>query len=179
MSNLLPPEGMKMVRREYRLRTLSVWGFLLAAVIAASAGFLLPTFILVAAQFQVIEPILAEGEEVDVEAYREEIAKVTRANRIATQLQRAEEGMTAAVALAEVQRALVPGITLTGITFTKEDETEIALEARGIAATREALIAFVESVRRNPNFEDATMPIDGLAQGADASFAVTIVVRTE
>lgn len=179
MSNVLPPEGVRTARREYRLRVAAVWGFLIATAIGVSAGLLLPTFILVSVEFESVGPLLDAEEAVDTEAYRANVDAVERANTLAAHLSRAERGMTAASALAEVRRDVPSGITLTGIAFAKEGEREITLQARGVAATRESLIAFVAALRRNPNFADAAVPVGNLAEGANAPFTATITVRTQ
>lgn len=72
---------------------------------------------------------------------------------------------------------LSPNIIVSGLGF-KKGESALSVSIVGQAATRAALLAFVERLRASGKFEGVTIPVTQLAQDADIPFSVTATYRS-
>jgi hypothetical protein len=70
---------------------------------------------------------------------------------------------------------LPPGVTLSNIVFTREEEKAI-LDLSGSAESRASLIAFGDALESSGLFIDVNIPIESLAQNTDLQFRLILTL---
>lgn len=177
MINFLPPEAKSAVKREYVVRTISVWALLLAIVALVGAVLLLPTYVLLTREFDAlaIEVVRTENDA-STQAYEAAHTALEKAYTLALQLGVVFRGPTASEVLREVQKVQLSPITISGFSYEHTGTKVEKVEIRGIAATREALAEFSAALERNPLFARAVVPVSDLAEDHNLSFTLTIAL---
>lgn len=177
MSNLLPAQGKKIIRREYWLRALSVWLFLISGAVGAVGIFFMPALLIVSSERQTVIENIQKEDANDRVAYTEAQKKIERANAIVRDIRAGKEIVLPSKIVREVRGEVSSGITLVGISYEKGAGAEIKLSVRGIAKTRQSLATFVDALKENANFAGATVPISDLALDADLPFVATVTLE--
>ena len=172
MINILPEEGRRIARAEYRLRLITV-ATLAGAVVALSAGALLfPSYI---------------SSRAAAEVARQEAA------RLADAKQKRGETTDAPLALAEAELkafasligGTVPSVAIglllsergAGISITqiRYDAALRKATLSGRASTRDRLLLFVQELRKAQGVESADVPVSDLARSENAPFSITVI----
>lgn len=171
MINLLPPQGKKVLHREYVLRVVAVAGFVMSFSLLASAAALVPTYVL----FSIPETPTTESKEGErgVEEYADITETLTNSMRTVQYLGKPVESIKASEIISHIEKALSEKITLEGIRFLSEKET-VRVEVRGNAETRESLRTLLEKAKRDPFFADAQVPVSDLARDTNVVFTLTL-----
>lgn len=176
MINFLSPEAKSDIRREYWMRVLSVWGFLLSAVAFSSVALLAPTYLLLVRQLDALASEVAQMAEDVADTYQTDRATLESAQVLVSQLGVSVPGPTALVVLREVRAAQTGAITLSSFSYTHNGTVVETVGVHGVAATREALVQFSATLERNPLFVHASVPVSDLAEDRDLPFTLTIIV---
>lgn len=171
MINLIPSDAVRIVRKEYIARVLCVWAIILAFSFGASAFTLLPTYVLVAGQLRVTDAASAVEENAHAMA-TEELAS---AQAIAERLRVTRDAIAASAILTHIEAALTPQITLRSL-MVSPDGVASQIQVVGSAVNREALQRFTGSLKADPFFENASVPVSDLARETDLSFTLTLVL---
>lgn len=176
MTNLIPPDARKGVRREYWLRVASVWAFLGAVVCIILTAVFAPTYVLFDAQLKGL--LLEEANKNNEQKAEYEAARTTilRANDIAAQLDPGTKTIDALTLLGAVEEAQGDGITLTSYRYAKENGEVRNINIQGIARDRTALADFADALRRSPYFAEANVPVSSLVRDQDLPFNLTVGV---
>lgn len=178
MTNLIPPQGHRALRREYIARVFSVYAFLLGGVLIALTALVVPTYVLVDMQLASVTFQNTAALDVDT-SYKEAEAAIKHANDILAQF----AGDTKQVLPSRVLREM-QSVAHTGITFEKfqvqfapkgAKEGDLIL-VQGSADSRASLAAFKDALNASPLFENAVVPISDLARDADLPFAITLTL---
>lgn len=175
MINLIPPEGHRALKREYRLRVGATLALLFAGVALLLAAALIPTYILVGAQ---INAFAIEGEEEgDKEDALTDITnELELTKELLTQLKVPQTGVPTSFIIEEIQNKIPEGVTFdTYYTAPGPDGFE-RVHVQGTATTREALARFKQELESSPMFETAEVPISDLARETNLTFTVTITL---
>ncbi len=177
MINFLPPEAKIAVKREYVIRTLSVWALLLAVAVLVEVVLLLPTYVLLWGQLEAlaIEVVQAETDG-STQAYQTARTELEKAHALALRLSVATEGLAASDVFREIQKTQPDSIILSGFSYEHASAEVETVEIRGIAETREALAEFSAALERNPLFLRADVPVSDLAEARDLSFTLSITM---
>jgi hypothetical protein len=177
MINFLPPEAKAAVRKEYVIRTGSVWAVLLALVALIGAALLIPTYVLLLGQLDALAMEVVETENAtSAEAYKIAHSALEKAQTLALQLRVDDTGPTPSQVLRETQKAQTNSISISGFSYQYSDAAPTAVEIRGVAATREALAQFSAALERNPLFARAEVPVSDLAEARDLPFTLAITL---
>lgn len=171
MINLIPPDAVRIVRKEYVARVLCVWAIILAYSIGASAFTLLPTYVLVAGQLRVTDAAAAVEENAHAMATEELAGAQAIAERLAT----VRDPIAASAILTHIEAALAPQITLRSLMISP-DGIASQVQVVGTALNREALQRFTGRLKTDPFFENASVPVSDLARETDLSFTLTLVL---
>lgn len=175
MANLLPPDAKKNVRKEYWLRTASVWTLLLAICFVIFVALLVPTYVLIGAQHRAVT--LQDSDlEINNEAYSESVVAIERANTLARQLQKTPQHLLPSEALSVIESVQDDAIVLTGFFYTTSEDAEDTISVTGIAANRTTLVSFRETLERSPFFKEATVPVSDLVRDQNLPFTITITI---
>jgi Tfp pilus assembly protein PilN len=181
MSNLIPPQGHTSVGREYILRILSVYGFLLVVSLVALCALVVPTYVLVNTQLTLNESHAVVGSSVDT-AFNDAETEIKKANELITQLAAPSKSVHASQILNEIDKSVHRGVEFKTfqIQQTQEkNETIVTVNVQGIAESRGALAAFKEGLEASPLFEHAEVPISDLARDTELPFMITLTVTRE
>ena len=184
MINFLPPEATRAVKREYVIRTLSVWALLVALVALVAVVLLIPTYVLILHQLDALamEVVVAENS---ASTHGYETARVALENTqtLATQLTVDHTGPTGSEVWRAIQDAQLNSITISAFSYEQTNAKSPQgaslpqmVEVRGVAATREALAAFSAALERNPLFARAAVPVSDLAEDHDLPFTLNILL---
>ena len=181
MSNLIPPQGHTSVTREYIVRILSVYGFLLASVLVALSALVVPTYALVNTQLG-INVLQDPAGNTMSNVFRDAENTIEQANELLTQLAVPSRSIHASELLKEIQKSAREDITFKNfqIEQTQEkDSRRITVQVQGIAGSRSALARLKENLETSPLFEHAEVPISDLARDAELPFVITLTVTSE
>lgn len=175
MINLIPPPAKRALRREYWTRITTVWLWLVVLVLAVSAIFAAPSFVLVSTQ---------------LDAYEQQLQAATAAadeqDQLAAAVQQSNSEAAAAYQLGTVT-AFMPhydaitgvqpaDVTLQNFIFNREEGVITNIVVSGSATTRRSLTSFSEALVASPYFVSADVPLADLAAQQDLSFSLTIEV---
>lgn len=179
MINLIPPEAKSVMKFEYWARVLSVWSFLFAGVGFTAALLLVPTYVLLKTQLEVLNTEFDKTRD-DAASFAQIEKDIKDANYIIDQLQKEQQALVSSRIIEGVTAATNEGITLSRFmmsaeTAPKKGSTQ-SIQVQGEAQTREALAAFKTELERSPLFETASVPISDLARDVKLPFVVTITV---
>ncbi len=176
MLNLIPPAARKSVIREYWVRAVTVFMFLLGTGFLLVASFLLPTYVLIDNQ---VESMQAEvdARAATTASFDASSGSLTNAMKQANTLLAAEGGaMVPATVLTNTLDTLSgPEVDLTQVSFTKTAATT-TLMISGQAKNRPALAGYRDAIEGHEYFLSADLPISSLVKDKDLLFTMTIVV---
>jgi hypothetical protein len=178
MINLIPPTAQKQVTREYKIRVVSVWLFLLGFACLVVAIFNIPVYVLVQSQLSTYlqEFTLASNQS---DSFKSSEATITKANAIATLLTKAEQSTTFSDVINELEKQASAGggVTITSFNFLLKDGVLTPVVISGTADSRLLLSEFRDALAKNPRFENATLPLSSLAKDRDVPFSITLTPR--
>lgn len=177
MINLIPPSSKKSIKREYLLRTATVWMVLFSIVGIITVVLLLPTYVLLSKSLEVMAVEMGESsEDFDSDAYQELREDFKKAHLIAQRLAKTSTSTPASVIFADIQAVQTDDIMMTGFMYESDGAVVKKVEVRGIASTRAALAAFSATLEQNPRFARADVPVSSLTNDRDLPFVLTITM---
>lgn len=175
LTNLLPKERERTLRRVYFLRLGVVAISMLAGVVVVHGVLLFPSYLflqdLVRERTEALAAItaaLAGTEEQQVSA------RVTSLAEDASYLARLEKTPKISAAVSALIALPRAGIALTGFSFAPS-QTGATMNLSGVASTREALRSYEETLRTAPFITGVDLPISAYAKERDIEFTVTLV----
>lgn len=172
MINLLPPSAKKRLKREHRLRFLSM--LMIAAAIACLVALLfsIPTFILQKYQLNSIRE--DEAFTAEVEAEQKRIARENlELQRILDHIGRQTPPPSRSDVIARVDDLAGGEVRVDRFAFDAKDKLTIS----GVAATRPALSAFRDRLNAERSFSSVELPLASLVSERDAEFTITLVIK--
>ncbi|MCA9363659.1 hypothetical protein KC727_00340 [Candidatus Kaiserbacteria bacterium] len=177
MINFLPPEGLSLVKREYWVRVLSVWGFLLFAVCVVSVLSLLPTYVLLKSQLAAAEVRIVGGEDT-TEEYRVAAEAVKDANVVIGQLEKTRPSVRPSEIVGALVAATPANVEVNRLLLKQDAGAAVsAVQVQGVAATREALVRFKEVIQEGVLFSEVEVPISDLAREVELPFAIMVTLN--
>jgi hypothetical protein len=179
LTNLLPTDRRRAMRREYfvHLATVGVW--LLVILVIVQGVLLLPSYLYESetaatrtAQLKDLSAHLATSQQQQVQS------SLTALKTESTSLLTLNTIPTASTALRAVLAVPRPGISLTGFTFTPSGTgttgTARAMQLTGTAATRENLSSYDNALAALPFVTNANLPISDYAMDNNIPFQITL-----
>lgn len=175
LTNLLPKDRNRALRKLYFLRLTVVGVLLLAGIGIVHGVLLLPSYLYVKDLAKERETLLAavtqrlegsEEQEIDarVKGLADDAAYLGR-------LGAAPKASAAVSAILELPR---PGITLTGFSFAPSSEGEARMHVSGVAMTRESLRAYEQALKAAAFISSADLPISAYAKERDIDFTIAL-----
>lgn len=176
MTNLIPPDAKASVKKEYWVRTLAVWGFLLSLCCIAITISLFPTYVLYDVQLSAFanEQTRANNEKGGV--YENARTSIERANAVAQQLNNSSTPILASKLLDEVRSTHGSSITIDSFVYAVNGGSVSSIQISGTAATRSSLANFAEALKANPYFTTAEVPVESLIRENDLPFNIEVGV---
>ena len=179
LTNLLPPERLANVRREYFLRLGVVATMLAACLVVVAAALLVPTYVYLSATMEAkanrlagVEKTLSSSEESALSArlatLAEDAATLSKLKGSAS----ATETVRAALEVAH------PGVSLTGVNYVAAaGKSPATVALTGTAKNRDALRSYQLALQGASFVKSADLPVSVFAKSTDIEFTVTLTLR--
>jgi hypothetical protein len=174
MTNILPQEYKKQIRREYRLRLLSTVFMLMFWMVVGATTLLIPSYLMSGSvestfkgQLEGFPDLSADEDELrgDLANTRDEIVSIKHISEQST--------------IESTVRMLV-SLTPSSVALTRIALNEGGVgkgSVSGIATARGDLQFFVDRLRDEDDFENVELPVSDLAQGSNIPFSITFTLR--
>lgn len=176
MINLIPPEGRTALKREYLLRTGTVFATILSGVFIAGVALMIPTYVLISSQLSSTESEYEKSADVNAE-FKEAENAIRNANDIAIQLGGPTNQTYASDVIGEITKRSPQGITLRAFQLERVKSYFPSVQVQGIAESRSILAAFKEALKGVPNVSNVEVPLSDLAKDSNLPFAITITLE--
>lgn len=176
MINLIPPEGKKVLKREFILRVSGTSAFLLGIVCLILVGSLVPTYVLTSAQIQEYEKRIETVGDT-TQKYKEAEQEIKKIGEVLTQLKSGSSTRPSTELFREVERLASPGIVFKSFQINTDKRVGDSLLVQGVAPTRESLVVFKNALKTSSLFEKADIPISDLARDVELPFTITISLK--
>ena len=177
MINLIPPAARKSVVREYWLRVISVWLFLLGTGCLIVSVLLLPTYMLVRGQTVTLGgQALATADK--TASYDASIAALVKASTQAAFLKAGASTTPFSGYLKIIESLSTTGISVNSVSYTHVSATVDKMTISGVAQTREGLAMFRDALEASPEFVSVVLPIASLAKATDVLFSMDMTLAT-
>lgn len=178
LTNLLPHERRRALRRSYFLRLGVVSALLVTALTGAAAALLIPTYLLLVESARAketrlanIEATLASADEATLSA---RLAALSGNVALLTALSRAP---SASAVLREALAVPHPGVTLWNFAYTPAaGGKKGTLAIGGISSTRGALRTYQLALQGAPFSAGADLPVSAYAMDTDSAFTITVTL---
>ena len=178
MFNLLPEKEQKKLRREYLMRLLAVLLFGMFLVFAAGAATLIPSFAWLQVENNKLAVELAELEQLIEAGGGNEANEFLEETDLKTQLMEVvAKKHSAHDVLEDILTAKGSGIRVRSMTFS-EETTRSSVQLRGVALSRNDLVAFTEALEQDERIENVQLPLGDLASSRDIPFNLTITLAS-
>lgn len=178
LTNLLPEERHRVLRREYFWRLAVVAAVLAITLIGSAAVLLAPTYLYLSNEVRVRTMRVADMSS--ALASSDEEVLLGRLNSLTVDTETlAQLGTTPSVSriVSDVLAVPRPGVTLSQITYTPAAEKKSAtMVVSGIAATRDALRNYQIALQGSPFAQSADLPVSAYAKDSNISFGITIAL---
>lgn len=171
MTRIITPEINKKVKKEYTLRFFSVLFFVLTVVMCVHILLALSSYVLLSSYEKIYQQELGATDSEVVKQNEEFFVRSTKLYELAKQVP--DISRTSAFDIFEkIQDYKTNQIAITVFeTYVENKETKITL--RGMADSREALLAFNDRMRSESSFVDFNIPLETLTKQRDIAFDVT------
>jgi hypothetical protein len=176
MINLIPPSAKSSITREYWMRVISVWVFILTGVTIIIAALLVPVFALVNSQIAAYSASAKEAIS-EVNKYDLSSTALVRASQDAVKVIRMQNDAKFTDYITLFEALENESVVIERYEFTKQDDVLDPISISGKAATRQALADFREALLDNKNIETVFLPISNLAQDKNISFVITVTMK--
>ena len=174
MINLIPPEGYKMMKREYLLRVGAVYCFLFSVVCVLIGTALIPMYVLVRAEINEMS-LESVREQGTAEMLRNVDATITITNSVLSQLTTKERTFLVSAAIDEIQRLAPEGVTFETFYIDGARDDAEKIQVQGASPTREKLAQLKTLLEASEMFQTVEVPISDLARDVNLSFTITIL----
>ncbi len=175
MINLIPPSARSMVIKEYWLRVVSVWLFLVGTACLLVASLMLPTYVLLQGELVTLRDQVAQNAA-ESASFDQSSAALTEAMRQATLLR--DMATSSKVALIERINRMAGTMVRVASYDLKSVDGKVHITLIGTADTRTALASFRDAIEADEQFVDTVLPISSLIKDRDLEFTMTLTATT-
>ncbi|MFM2424052.1 MAG: hypothetical protein RLZZ70_441 [Candidatus Parcubacteria bacterium] len=172
MINLIPASARRLIVREYWVRTLAVWMFLLGTGCLVVASLFLPTYVLVANQSAVLEAQVQQNSAESASFDSNAAVLVTAMNQ-ANFLLASTTNTPFSTYETQIEKHAGLAISIGNFQFVRVSTTT-SITIGGRADNRQVLAAFRDALEADPLFTEAVLPIASLIKDRDIDFTMTI-----
>jgi multidrug efflux pump subunit AcrB len=176
MLYLLTDEQKKKVLREYRMRLAVVIMIALSFVGVIAVVSIIPSKVLVSSHEQILnfqQKSIERGSSSNVDDLSKKIADISKT---ASYLEPLGQSLSASGVFNHLEKLAGDKNSINQFTINHFDETA-SVQISGISKNRDALIKFVDSLKKDPWFGGATLPYSSLAKQDNLSFTLNLVIN--
>lgn len=171
--NLLPPQEKENLSYEIDRRMVQFLGFWFSAIIIIFGVLMLPAFFFISLQQTEVEHIKKIDEEAQKAAHTSELEEKIRGTNALLDiiLAREDKKKDASSFLSEILSGAPSGVSVTLIVY---DPSKDHVKISGAADTRDALLKFVDFLKRAPEIKNVSSPVSNIIQQQDINFSLEI-----
>ena len=173
MINLIPPHAQKQVKREYWVRVVSVWLFLIGSAFLIVVILAAPIYVLIRSQLQNFLQEYTEAAN-ESQSFNQSEAAIKNANDMAVLLAKADTSVSFSSTIESLQKLMGADVSIDSFTLARKNGALDTITITGIARSRLALSNFKDAIEKDEHFKSATLPLSDLAKDKDISFTMTI-----
>ncbi len=176
MINLLPPEALGKFVQEYRHRRAIIAQGLIFCLLMIAVGLAIIFYFSFRVKARVISDELTrrESEFSAIISPAQRLAITALENRLRLILDFPRPTTSLSSVVAGVQSKLNSTVVLNSLNYQRESATKAILSLHGLAATRGALISFIESLKTEPLFTTIDSPVSNLIRDREVAFSIVI-----
>lgn len=171
MTRIITPELNKKLKKEYTFRFLTILFFSISIVFLVHVAFAASSYMLLSSYENLYQSKLADNNDI-LRQNEEFIAKIDMLDIFSKQFKFDQLTDSSMVVFDAVQGSAGEGILINVFELYK-DKDKIKITLRGLANTREDLVAFDTQIRSDDSFSDFLIPIDAFTKQTDINFDVT------
>lgn len=178
MFNLIPSEQKGTLEKEYKLRRLVVWAFIVIITLVVSLILLTPSYILSRTRVAEVKDQLDESKRIlDTELQPSELTEqLTEAARNARDLQPFGQ-KNSAYTLLKILEVKPTHIKITSISFENKDPNLASISLAGTALDRESLKSFGRLMENREEFSAVDLPVSNFAKEKDIAFTMRLMIK--
>ncbi len=180
MTNVLPEQQKKILKKEYQVRLMSAYFFLISVLAILASVLLFPTYMLSSSKEKFLENELNIFDKQNPELALDDLQKVI--SEINTNLAILDSGNSVDT---EVSRSVIDKflnvpkeqIKVSRIFYTKINQDEQNLEISGVASSRTTLNFFKNSLEKSNLYEDVNLPVSNFVKPKDIEFNIKLKLK--
>ncbi|HMO77890.1 MAG TPA: hypothetical protein PKA42_00100 [Candidatus Paceibacterota bacterium] len=176
MINLIPTTVRNAVIKEYWLRVLSVFLFIISVVAVVITLLFLPVYVLVSTQVEVYAESAKQAAE-RVADFDVSAKNLTDANQLAQKILEQKQVKNFSTIIKLVESLQTTGITINAIDLSRAGQSLGSVRVDGLAKTRNDLASFRDNLIQHESIADVILPISNLAKESDIEFTLAVVLN--
>jgi Tfp pilus assembly protein PilN len=174
MINLLPERIQHSLRTAYYARLAAVVVFLSALAVVAGAALLAPSYFLaLAAENAAQSSLTASERSLAAGGDSPGVAEIASVSEEVSLMKSYPSAPRVAAALSAVTADVPGGVSLSSIAMTPGGSGASELSVSGTASTRDQLLAFADSLKKDSRFSGVSVPLSQLVSGTNAPFSLS------
>ena len=177
MINLIPPAARKNIIKEYWVRVVTVWLFLAGTVSLIILFLLLPTYVLIGMQNNLLKQDVATAS-LKSHSYDVSATVLLNANRQAQLLVDTREVTPFSLYTNKLEKLAGTKVTIQEMRFSRLESLAGTIQISGVSNTRQNLADFRDAIEADQNFSTVDLPISSLVKDRDLLFSMEIVLAT-
>ncbi len=177
---LIPPEEMRALRREYRMRLCIVISFFVSCGVVLGIISLIPAYLYSRAQESEVALRTEKLQEGRKASGIVQIEKdLSQSQAIAEQITAEMDQIVHSDSIARVVALRPQQVLISSFAFSRASGTTTPYEiiVQGKAPTREVLIAFEKELKESPAFSKVDLPLSDLVKSKNISFALKLSLK--
>lgn len=173
MANLLPSQAKKAVLREYWIRVVTVWLFLLTTAVVLIAIMSGPVYVLITNQLRVGAGEYASAA-LEADAFETIENEIIHANTMANVLVTQKSKTSLLALVATLKETAGSAVVVAGYELAQDKGQVTQVAIRGVAEDRASLVAFSQRLEDLPMVASADVPLSSLAKERDIPFSLRV-----
>lgn len=179
MINVLPLSEKIALRKEYRLRLITLCLFVFTILVFLASFLLLPAYVLSKGKVSTLEIQLQKYNEENPDNSVDSLAKlISNINTNLAILNKNTQDISFVDdMLATVLSSRITGITLSRISYRVSLEGKNILEINGRATDRTALRGFEDKLKSSDKVESTDLPVSNFTKRSDIDYSLTVTFK--
>lgn len=180
MINVLPEQEKKDVKKEYRIRLLIAYLFLLSFLVFTSVFLLIPTYVVSKTKETSLEQKLSAFNNANAIINENDLAKISNEINNTLLLLSTNKPINTNIVediIMPIINARPSVIYITQIFYLVRADGFAGVEIRGTSATRTALQSFKSALSTNQKIDSVDLPISNFVKKSDIPFIINIKLK--
>lgn len=179
MINVLPENEKVLLRKEYRIRLVTVVLFIVSILLVGGLLLLTPFYILAQDKITALEIRLKQYNQSRSDSSTDDLTKIISEINQNLELLNSEPPKTGIVenVLNPILSARPVNIKISRIFYSIKTDGKRMVELNGVAVDRTALRNFEDSLKKNPNIESTKLPVSNFTKKSDIDFSINITFK--